>query len=184
MNLQTNLDNGMQLDDLDAMKPLEAAIQAQKEYLFLNQEMKIAVARRSYTRDRLIAELEARGSDRDGNEDGKVLLMHKTYPKVTDHEALKEYIYSLDEPVGTYLKEVFIKGNKSQGIDNPLDILVEKAMLRSIEEDIDISEAMPPGLTVTTDASVRVTLKKNTGETAPFKDTSKYPELDAALEEK
>ena len=185
MNLQTNLNDGVQIDDLKEMKPLEAAIKAQQEYLALNQEMKIVMARRNYTRDRLISELEARGSDRDGNDDGTVLVMRKVYPKVTDFDELVEYVYALDEPVSTYLKEVFIKGNKSQGIEDPLERLVARAINDSLETGKHISECLPPGLSISSDTQLRVTLKKKKeGKLESAVLRSKYPELDAALEEK
>lgn len=181
---QTDLNGEIEIDDLKNLSTLEAVFKAQREYNALDQEMKIARARRQYTRDRLIAELESRGSDRDGNEHGKVLLMRKTYPKVTDFDALREHVHDLDEPDSAYLKEVFIKGNKRQGIEDPLERLVNRAMLLSLEEGIHISEAMPPGLTVTTDTSVRVTLRKaNANELFKAKLENPFGALDEALEE-
>lgn len=172
------------LTDLEALTPLEAVIKAQREYNALDAKMKLVKQRRQYTRERLLAEMEAANRTDDGNEDGKVKLARKLRNKVTDHAALIDYVYNLGEPVGTYLKEVFIKGNKSQGIEDPLDLLVERAAKQSIAEGKELSECMPPGLAVYTDVSIRVTLRKGTEPVVvPAMFNPEFAELDAELEE-
>lgn len=177
-------DSEKNMADLKAMQPLEAAIQTQKEYNALAEEMKVVSKRREFARERLIADLESRGRDREGNSDGKVVLIRKTYNKVTDFDALRDYVYELGEPLSLYMEEVFIKGNKRQGIEDPLDRLVERAFKESLNSNKHIKECMPPGLEVATSTQIRVTLAKPGKEIVDFGTDSKYPDLDAALEEK
>lgn len=146
--------------DLNELNALDSALKAQREYNAINAELKIASKRREHARNRLIAEMEVSGRTDDGNERGKAKLMKSFYNKVTDFDALKGYVYSLNEPVSKYLQEVFIKGNKRQNIPDPLDGLVEKAVEESLASGRSVAECLPPGLEVTQDTSLRIYLRK------------------------
>lgn len=170
------------VNDLKELDPLDAVIKAQREYNALDAEMKIVKARRTFTRERLIAAMEASGRTEDGNESGKVKLTKSLYNHVVDSEALMEYVYSLDEPVSTYLEEVFRKGNKSKGIEDPLDRLVREAAEKALEEGKEIRECLPPGLEVRPKVAIRVTLRKG-GEEKKLTPTEELmQQLDTELE--
>lgn len=168
--------------DLKAMQPLEAAIKAQREYLSLNAELKVMSKRREFARERLIASMEAANRTDDGNEFGKAKLTKKMRNRVTDFEALREYVYNLNEPVSAYLKEVFIKGVRSRGVEDPLDRLVKKAAEQALEEGKSVEECLPPGLSTYLETSLRITLRKS-DDVNDVKTASKFADLDAELEE-
>lgn len=170
------------LNDLKELDPLDAVIKAQREYNALDAEMETAKARRTFTRERLIAAMEASGRTEDGNDGGKVKLTKSLYNQVTDSEALMEYVYSLDEPVSTYLEEVFRKGNKSKGIEDPLDRLVREAAEQALKKGKEIRECLPPGLEVRPKIAIRVTLRKG-GEEKKLTPTEELMKgLDTELE--
>jgi len=158
--LTAEITEGVPLDDLKELDPLDAAIKAQKEYNTLDAEMKIVKARRAFTRTQLIAQMEASGRTDDGNDGGKVKLIKSLVNKVEDKEALLTHVYELDEPVSTYLEEVFKKGNKSKGIPDPLDRLVKEAAEKALATGKSVQECLPPGLSVRSIVSIRLTLSK------------------------
>lgn len=180
--LLANTSEDTTVDDLVKLSPFEAAVKAQREYNLIYSEMEIAKDRREYSRERLIADLETRGTDRDGIDGvGSVKLTKSLKNKVTDKQALLEYVYSLDEPVETYLDEVFRRGNKSKGIPDPLDRLVKEAAMRALEESKSVEECMPPGLAVRSVSSIRITLNK--GEKKKLTETEEImAQLDAEVE--
>lgn len=180
--LTATLPDEVSYDDLKALDPLEATIKVQQEYNALDAEMKIAKARRTFTRDRLIADLEARGRTEDGNEDGGVTLSKALKNQITDYEALLEYVYSLDEPVSTYLEERFRTGNKSKGIEDPLDRLIREAAEKALKNGESVRDCLPPGLEVRMVASIRVTLRKDKAAKKLTKQEELMKELDAELE--
>ena len=161
--LTATIPDVVSMDDLKALDPLDAAIKAQREYNALDAEMKMVKARRTFTRDRLTADLEARGRTEDGNDDGKVKLSRTLKNRITDHEALLEYVYSLDEPVSTYLEERFRSGNKSKGIEDPLDRLIREAAEKALANGKSVRDCLPPGLEVRNVVTIGVTLRKENG---------------------
>lgn len=170
------------LDDLKNLDPLEAAIKAQREYKAMEAEFKSVKERRDYTRQRLTADLERRGRDRDGNDDGSVKLTKTLKNKVTDRELLIEHIYGLDEPASTYLMETFRHGNKTTGIADPLDRLVAKAVEQAMAEGKAVADCLPPGLDVRTESSIRITLKKQKAEKELTGQAALLAQLDGELE--
>lgn len=180
--LTATIPDKVSVDDLKALDPLEAAFKAQREYNALDKEMKMAKERRAFTRSRLIADLEGRGRTEDGSDNGKVKLMRELKNQVTDHEALLEYVYGLDEPVSTYLEERFRKGNKAKGIEDPLDRLIREAAEKAMSEGKSVKDCLPPGLTVRNVVTIRVTLRKDGGEKKLTETEKLMQQIDAELE--
>lgn len=168
------------LGDLENLPTLEALEKASREYKALDAEMKLVTARRKYARERIMAELEASGRTDDGNMGIKVKLTKKLAPKITDHDALLEYVYGLPEPASTYLEERFIRPNKKAGIADPLEILIEKAVEMSLTTGKSLADCMPPGLEVHPYPRLTVTLRS--GGEPKSEPIGKFADLDKALE--
>lgn len=146
-------------DDLEELSPEDALEQAYREYKELDAFMKVAAKRRTYAREKMIAYLVESGRTDLGNEGIKVKFTRKLGPKITDMEALKEYVMALDEPDSTFLEMTFIRPNKSKGIGDPLDILVERAVEMSLKTEKSVEECMPPGLGYGSYDKLTVTLR-------------------------
>lgn len=156
--------------DLAELSPAQAVARAYREYKVLEAEMKLAKARRDYARARMEAEMESSGMTDFGDESVKVKLTHCLAPKIEDYDALIEYVHELQEPSSTYLEERFIRPNKKAGVADPLEVLIDKAVKRSLAEGKSIKECLPPGLSIVAYNRFTVTLRGGGEQEGRFKD--------------
>lgn len=168
-------------DDLEELSPEEALEKSYREYKEIEAFMKVAAKRRAYAREKMITYLIDNNRTDLGNEGIKVHFSRKLGPKIEDMEALKEYVMELDEPDSTYLELTFIRPNKSKGISDPLDILVERAVEKALTSGKSVEECMPPGLSYGSYDKLTVTLRRGTPSEDIPKPENEFSELDKAL---